>query len=377
MEKKKKSRGGAARVLMLACGFLVFIGVGVFIAFDIIKHLGGDPGFAEYYLWLAVYLLVFYAVYFVQIIVHESGHLVFGIITGYKFSSFRIGNVIITKQNGRLKLARFSLAGTLGQCLLSPPEEKDGKIPYRLYNFGGVIFNVLFSLVCFALYRILPQIHVLSAALMVSAAIGLWMAASNGIPLSGLVNNDGCNGVSLGRDKSALRSFANQLRVNGRMTLGERLRDMPPELFELGEGADESNPINNTINVFYCNKLLDEHRFGEVRDMCEKLLANENIMPVYKNMLTCDLAFCEMLAGETDRAKSRFTKEQKKFMAAMAKNPSIIRTMYAYALLCEKDIVQAEKHLAAFEKAAASYPYSGDIESERELVEEAKKAVVL
>ena len=84
-----------------------------------------------------------------------------------------------------------------------------------------------------------------------------------------------------------------------------------------------------------------------------------------------------MLAGECDRAVSRFTKEQKKIMAEMAKNPSVIRTQYAYALLCEKDNAKAEKHLAEFEKAAKKHPYPGDIESERELIEEARKAVAL
>jgi hypothetical protein len=318
---------------------------------------------------------VFYAVYFLQIIIHESGHLVFGLITGYKFSSFRIGNVIITKNNGKFKFARFSVAGTLGQCLLCPPEEKNGKMPYRLYNFGGVIFNAVSMIISLILYFAFPDIHVLSVAFMVSAVIAFWMAASNGIPMKGLVNNDGYNGVSLGKDGNALRSFANQLRVNGRMTLGERLRDMPQELFELPEEADTANPINNTITVFHCNRLMDEHRFGEARELCEKLMAHESVLPIYKNMLACDLAFCEMLEGEADRAKSRFTKAQKKFMAAMSKNPSIMRTQYAYALVCEKDGIQAEKYLAAFEKVSKTYPYKGDIESERELMEEARRRV--
>ena len=375
MEKKNKAPGGAVRVLMLVCGFLVFIGIGAFIAFDIINYLGGDLGFAEYYLWLAVYLLVFYAVYFVQIIVHESGHLVFGIITGYKFSSFRIGNVIITKAKGKLKFARFSIAGTLGQCLLSPPESKDGKIPYRLYNFGGVIFNILFALICFALYWLLPQIHILSAALMVSAAIGLWIAASNGIPMRGTVNNDGYNGISLGKDLHALRSFSNQLRVNARMTNGERLRDMPRELFELPDGANARNPINATIKVFACNRLMDEGRFAEARALCETLIADEAVLPIYKNMLTCDIAFCEMIAGECERAASRFNKELIKFMSLMAKNPSIVRTQYAHAMLCEKNDEKAKKYLESFEKIAKKHPYKGDIQSERDFLAEVERAV--
>jgi hypothetical protein len=53
----------------------------------------------------------------------------------------------------------------------------------------------------------------------------------------------------------------------------------------------------------------------------------------------------------------------------MQKFPSVIRTEYAYALLYEKDLPKAEKLKARFEKCAKNYPYTGDIESERELFE--------
>ena len=62
-------------------------------------------------------------------------------MTGYKFNSFRIFSVILIKQNEKLKIKNISLAGTGGQCLMSPPELIDGKMPYVLYNLGGVIFK--------------------------------------------------------------------------------------------------------------------------------------------------------------------------------------------------------------------------------------------
>ena len=363
----------ALSVFMIACG----MAMGVFIGDAIVSLMGENYSFAGYFLWLLIYLALLYAAYFVHIIVHECGHLVFGLISGYEFSSFRIGSVIITKEEGKLRFSRYALAGTSGQCLLSPPKSADGKIPYKLYNLGGVAFNLILALLSLILYFAFPKIPVLSVVFMESFAVGMFTAALNGIPMRGLLNNDGQNALSLSKDEHALVSFANQLSVNGRMAKGERLRDMPEELFELAEGADASNPINNTIIVFRCNRLMDEHRFGEARELCEKLMADESVMPIYKNMLACDLAFCEMLAGEEEKAKSRFTDAQNKFMAAMAKNPSIMRTQYAHALICQKDAAKAEKYLADFEKTAKRYPYAGDIESERELIEEAKRAVNL
>ena len=164
-EKKKKS-GRAAKFLVM---FLVFAGsaaMGLFIAKFIIDSMGEDFGLGEYYLRLALYLFVIYAAYFLQIIIHEGGHLVFGLLTGYRFSSFRIGSVILTKDGGKFRIGSFSMAGTGGQCLLYPPEEKDGKTPYVLYNLGGVIMNLAACAVSFALWLVLPNIPVLSVFLM-------------------------------------------------------------------------------------------------------------------------------------------------------------------------------------------------------------------
>ncbi|MBQ9745506.1 MAG: hypothetical protein IJW21_01620, partial [Clostridia bacterium] len=183
--------------------------------------------------------------------------------------------------------------------------------PYVLYNLGGVIMNLAVGAAGLALWFIFPRVPVLSVFLMSLFAVGVMISLTNGVPMSvGMMNNDGLNALSLGKDLHALRSFANQLRVNARMAKGERLRDMPCGLFELAQEADAANPINATINVFACNRLVDEHRFAEARELCEALAADEAVLPIYKNMLTCDLAFCECsranaTARQADLPKSR------------------------------------------------------------------------
>ena len=67
--------------------------------------------------------------FYISIIVHEAGHLAFGLMSGYTFSSFRIGSLMWIKQDRKIKLRRLSIAGTGGQCLMTPPEEKNGKNP--------------------------------------------------------------------------------------------------------------------------------------------------------------------------------------------------------------------------------------------------------
>ena len=92
-------------------------------------------------------MLVFlYLAWFIHIVIHESGHLIGGLLSGYTFSSFRIGSFMLLKENGKLVSKRLKIAGTGGQCLMAPPEMVDGKFPVVLYNMGGSVMNLLVSL---------------------------------------------------------------------------------------------------------------------------------------------------------------------------------------------------------------------------------------
>ena len=58
-------------------------------------------------------LLLVYLAGMLQTILHEAGHLLFGLLSGYRFCSFRIGQWMLARQNGALRFCRFFLAGTV------------------------------------------------------------------------------------------------------------------------------------------------------------------------------------------------------------------------------------------------------------------------
>ena len=70
-----------------------------------------------------------------------------GLATGYRFVSFRIGSWMLQREHGKLRVRKFTLAGTGGQCLLAPPLT-DGKMPCVLYNLGGPLANLITALLC-------------------------------------------------------------------------------------------------------------------------------------------------------------------------------------------------------------------------------------
>ena len=55
-----------------------------------------------------------------------------------------------------MKIKNFHIPGSLGQCVMAPPEKVNGDFPYLLYNLGGIIFNGLFSILSLVLVFVIP-----------------------------------------------------------------------------------------------------------------------------------------------------------------------------------------------------------------------------
>ena len=101
---------------------------------------------------ILIFIVSLFFIFPLAIIIHESGHLVMGLLTGYRFSSFRIGKILILKQNNHLKIKKFSISGTGGQCLLIPPSYRSN-FPFFFYNAGGGIFNLLTAILVVVLIK--------------------------------------------------------------------------------------------------------------------------------------------------------------------------------------------------------------------------------
>ena len=357
---------------------IIGMGVGFFLALYLKSTLiiASSEQFNKKLLYIIVVLITMYISLFIQIIIHEAGHLIFGLLTGYKFRSFRIFNLMFIKENEQIKMKKLSLAGTAGQCLMCPPDIKNGKMPVILYNLGGVITNIITGLIFLVLYYISEGIPLLADAMIISLVFAFIFAISNGIPLkTQSVNNDGHNTLELLGNENAKKAFFTQMKIAEKSAENIRLKDMPEEWFTLQSDEAIKNSLIATINVFACNRLMDAHKFEEADRLMQHLLETDNgIIGLHKKLMICDRIYIELISTNNSETLNNLrSKEQLKFMKRMRKFPTVIRTEYLYALLAEKDIKKAEKLKAQFEKCAKNYPYQSDIQSERELIEIGEK----
>ena len=370
MDKKKNYGDIAAKIIMLLTGAVC----GIFIIFTMNFFGTLVKGPAAFLLMFAEAMIIMYIASFVQTIIHESGHLIFGLITGYKFVSFRIGHFMFIKEKGRLKIKLYNVVGTAGQCLMMPPQWNE-KIPYRLYNLGGCIMNAATALFALAAYFAAGAEGFFALCMAMLAVMGLSMSLTNGIPMRvGGISNDGMNAALLGKKENTLRAFWLQLYVNGLIAKGERYRNMPREWFRLPEGEELSDPICCAMGVMLYNFCFDMHEFDEAEQTINYMLNAPGLLDVEKNELLCELLFLRVLRGAPkEEIDSLLTPKLNKYIKATANYVSRRRLAYAYQLLYLKNYSTAQKCLEVFERTAATYPYSAETENEREIIEIVKQ----
>lgn len=310
--------------------------------------------------------------YFTSIIFHEGGHLIFGLLSGYKFVSFRIYNLIFIKENGKLKLKKFKVHGTAGQCLLMPPKKINNKFPYKLYNLGGIIVNsilCLMAFICLSLFNMGSFLNIFSYLIIVFNLIFILL---NGIPmkLNGLPN-DGYNVFLANKDTLAREGFYLTLKINGLLTEGMRYKDMPHEWFILPAEADLSNSLNASIRIQEGYWYYDKMNFKMAKECYESLLKDSvNLIDLYKKELNCMLLFLEII-GECrkERIEELYTKELKNYVKAMKSMIDKQKLLYAYELLVNDNEENAEKILEYIKKSQDTYPIKGEIFCEMDMVE--------
>ena len=132
----------------------------------------------------------FFAALAVSVVIHEAGHLVAGLLSGYRFVSFRLFNTALIRKDGNFRLRHYGIAGTGGRCLLDPPDVPADRLSVFWYNAGGVIANILLFLALLPLMWL--DLHpLLKEWVFIFLLTDALMTILNGVPMRlGGIGND-------------------------------------------------------------------------------------------------------------------------------------------------------------------------------------------
>lgn len=361
-EPEKEEKPWLALAFMVLCG-----AAGFFVGKYLILPLMGRYDAVTMLCMLPLYLLT---AWFIQVLVHEFGHLVGGLVSGYEFISFRIGHLILLQTDKGARLRIMPQPGSMGECIMSPPENKKD-FACGLYMSGGYIFNLLCMIaavpVCFLSTNSFFTLFIYSFII-----IGAFYALKNGIPSrAGGVPNDGCLLKILSGSRSSREAFHRQRKIQRLLADGKRLRDMPEELFTLSENDDRRDPFIASLGVFAEKRCLDDLRLDFSCDHAEELLNGSwRLYGELKPLVKLDFVFSGILIdGNGADISSLCDKDCKRLLSERSKTPAVLRTRYAAAAVIDCDYKKRSRIRRQFEGLEKTYPYAGEYASEKELME--------
>ena len=299
-----------------------------------------------------------------NIIIHEGGHLVAGLLTGYKFVSFRFFNWTLIRKGGRLRWRNFELEGTGGQCLMAPPDKPLEEIDTRWYNAGGVLVQLIITLLSIVLIWALDLPEWLDMLLGMMALFGIFGVLTNGIPMKlGGVANDGYNLLQLEKDPAAKQSFCNVLELNALNQEGVTYDEMPERLFTIPDPIDWKNPMHAATVLASATRKQAQYQWEEsYQQLTEAISHKSDIMPLYQLELENMMTLACIATGRDDEARHHYTDEVAKYVAHHAPTQSDKQmTTMAVALALEGDRPKAEQLLNKLDADRDKYIHQSDV----------------
>ncbi|MBQ9934216.1 MAG: hypothetical protein IJO70_00020 [Lachnospiraceae bacterium] len=368
MKRKKKEKFISGAIYLSFCAV-----AGGFGGYAVGKLVPKEAPDWKMFLGVFLVMLVFFAVVVIHIFFHELGHMVCGLLSGYKFNSIRFFGLMIINENGKLAIRKMTVAGTGGQCSMVPPRT-DGTSPVALFNWGGCIANIITSMVAILVAIICRDMVVFSTILLIFGVVGIGLAIINGIPFKSL-GNDGYNAMTLKDRPQARMAFEKSLVIMKELGDGKRLRDLPEEYFdyEVGKYELEDNLLISTA-AMTLNYHIDCGNYDKVYELSKYLYENVELTDAHKLIAVAELVTSTLITGrDKSEVDKVITKENKKLIKMFEALPSVYRVWYVYELLYNGDKEKADKHKENFEKKTKNYPYKSDLQNDIELMEAALK----
>lgn len=335
--------------------------------------LGGGLGYfkAEYEVFSSMYLPVYLllnlvylglAVFF-AVILHEFGHLLGGLASGYRFLSFRVFDWILVSYPEGYRIKKFSLPGTLGQCLLEPAEKKDGDYPVFLYNYSGIAMNILLFILGMV-YFLRGSNDYLIYFSYITSLINLILLVMNLVPME---PNDGYNGQMLRKDQEFKRIFWEILYINSILTRGQEV--------ELAYLEGIKSPIKTSFTAYLpllmVSDFLVEEEYEKALSLLESLDEDYELISIYSYEIYLEIYFCQTILDWKEGLVLKeiyLSKDLDSYMKMTKTYPSRHRFWifyYGLVKVDEKKLAQAKEN---FIKSLKSYPTRGEAVKEEKIV---------
>lgn len=337
------------------------------------------------FLIMFLFLINMYIAIIIHIILHESGHMIAGLATGYDLVSFRVGSIALVKgKDGKKYLKRMKIQGTGGQCLMRPPKVPVEECPYKWYHISGGLMNLGLGIICILLYIfLLPKNYITFALFEEFGLIGISLGLNNLIPMkSGGMQNDGYNLLDLGKNIDAKKCMNMVLEINALLTVSDSYSDLPEHLINEIKSIDfktmdiTNASIANAFN-FQAGIYFAEGNYEKAYELQKYMKDTPNVLGIFKNEAKCECLFYEITHEQNkDIIEQLYDKKLQQYVKATSVYPSRQRLLYTYYHLYIKNEEKAEEAYLKLKNMTDTYIIKADVLMELEVVENIKKIAV-
>lgn len=300
-----------------------------------------------------------------MVVTHESGHLIFGLLTGYKFISFRIFSMMLLRENGKFKIKKHKVPGTAGQCLMAPPRKKNGQYPYVLYNLGGILVCAFLSLIPMVISLFFLEYEMLAMPLFVFGFVSFFMNLMNAIPTNGKsMMNDATNLRMANRSIAGREALWNQLEYIHLHSKDVRTADMPTEMFFHPTEEDLGNILVQWQVFANIERYEDMGDYEQAQAETYAILEKAPFLPqLYRDLFELEAVYIGAILGnDTERVSKYYQALEKRKLVKNTVN--FARARFAYLALCQKDENAVAAARQTYEAKIKKEPYlaSADFE---------------
>ena len=331
----------------------------------------GEPTFLRAVSYFLISFLALHASYKLQLIFHDLGRFIFGLLSGYRFGYLHLFGFRIQKENNRRHIVRKRDKDPI-HFLLAPSETDFKNFPVRLYLLGGLIMNTLFTLLFLGVAFLFPSMSLPRFLFLQYVFINILYVLIYGMPvqLSG-VRTDTYNALTIPTDYRARCAYFIPKLINYSMINGIRLRDMPQEWFYLPTRDEMFSIMHSRLCSYYVDWLIERGKYTEADEAIDYIYSLDDYR--IRNLYTTEIFLSKIFlilvhTKKYEQMKIFYSDAQKERMIRYGSMITVKRTLYIIALLYEKDQEKAA-YLKSVFLASKSQFYPTEYESEMELIE--------
>ncbi len=287
-------------------------------------------------------------------LVHETGHVLFGVFSGLKFYSVKFLWLFIGKKEGKLKVLLESSDGEIGSTVLVPKSPEKVFEKYVLSAFGGLLFTFLL-ITAQVLICLFCKNLIIYSALGITFPITVYVFLINLFPL--FENNDGYIVYAYLSGGKLKTVCSNYFTATAWLYAGVEPSELDSTLL-LDHGV-ESPYFSNVRYLRYLAYVnSDEERaVEELRQISDLSKLSFCVDEVYEELL-----FCALLIGDEKFIKAHENEVIK--IISKQERPQSFR-VHASLRINDKDIEWAKLILESGIKFCDTYAVKGIAKSEK------------